>query len=59
MSQNKLFRVLRDGKPVEDTIYSTYSDAEARAHALREMLKRWDPKDVKKVSIVPFKPRKK
>jgi len=47
----KMYRVLRDNKHIEDRIYYTREEAEERAQALREMLKRWDPKDVRKVRI--------
>tara|TARA_R100000008_G_C3465515_1_gene106332 strand:- start:343 stop:519 length:177 start_codon:yes stop_codon:yes gene_type:complete len=47
----KMYRVLRDGTQIEDRLYYTWNEANLRAVALRKMLKDWDPKDARKVSI--------
>ena len=47
----KMYRVLRNRKPIEDRIYYTRKEAEDRADALRLMLKKWDPKDIRNVTI--------
>ena len=47
----KMFRVLRDGIQIEERSYYIWEEADERAKALRKMLKQWDPKDARKVSI--------
>lgn len=47
----KMFRVLRDGIRVEERDYYTWGEADTRAKALRKMLRDFDPKAVRTVSI--------
>ena len=47
----KMFRVLRDGLRVEERDYYTWGEADQRAKALRKMLREWDPKAARTVSI--------
>lgn len=47
----KMYRVLRAGTQIEDRLYYTWGEANVRAIALKKMLKEWDPKDARKVSI--------
>ena len=44
--------VTRDGRRIEDTNHETQGAAEERAYKLQLMLKEWDPKNSRCVSIV-------
>lgn len=52
MKNKTVYVVTRSGRRIEPENYSSQSEAQARASALVEMLREWDPGDIKKVSVV-------
>jgi len=51
-SQDSVYVVTRNQRRIEDTNYKNLSDAEFRADKLRNVLKTYDPSDVKRVAVV-------
>ena len=51
-SQKSVYVVTRNQRLIEDTNYTSLSDAEFRADKLRAALKNYDPSDVKRVVVV-------
>jgi hypothetical protein len=51
-SQKSVYVVTRNQRRIEDTNYTSLSDAEFRADKLRAALKNYDPSDVKRVAVV-------
>ena len=52
MTESYVYVVTRNKRRVEEKNYSNLKDAEDRASSLRSALKEWDPKDVKKLSLI-------
>ena len=50
--EKKVYVVTRNSRRVEDKNYATREDAEVRAQALIDMLKKWKDPDLKKVKVV-------
>ena len=55
MTEEYVYVVTRSKRRIESTNYSSFADAEGRAIVLKEMLKEWDPSDIKRVEIVRTK----
>tara|TARA_A100001037_G_C14796771_1_gene477087 strand:+ start:165 stop:350 length:186 start_codon:yes stop_codon:yes gene_type:complete len=51
MNDSNVYVVTRNNRRIEDLNYPTLSEAEIRADKLRKVLKRFDPNDIKNVSI--------
>ena len=50
--EKKVYVVTRDTRRIEDKNYATKEEAEVRAQALVDMLKKWKDPDLKKVKVV-------
>lgn len=54
MQEKYVYVVTRNKRRIEEKNYTSQKDAEARAHNLKQCLKKdyWDPADAKNVSVV-------
>ena len=50
--EKKVYVVTRNARRIEDRNYINREDAEVRAQALVDMLKKWKDPDLKKVKVV-------
>ena len=55
MTEEYVYVVTRNNRRTESRNYSSLSQAEQRASSLKQALKRFDPKDVKKVNVIKTK----
>lgn len=55
MSEEHVYVVTRSNRRIEPNNYQSFAAAEYRANVLKEVLREWDPKDVRRVDIVKTK----
>ncbi len=55
MSEEYVYVVTRNNRRTEPCNYVSLTSAQSRANALRDVLKRFDPSDVKNVNVVRTK----
>lgn len=54
-NKQTVYVVTRNKRRIEDKNYSNAQDAEVRAEKLRDVLRQYDPADVRNVSVVSTK----
>ena len=54
-TKQTVYVVTRNKRRIEDRNYSNAQDAELRADKLRDVLRKYDPSDVRNVSVVSTK----